>query len=64
MRPRWRTFAKTKPPPFIVRTAGDREVLEGTSKFLFFRPFFVERQRKGIKSNPLSARLAAQYERP
>ena len=28
----------------------------GTSEFLFFRPFFVERQRKGIKSNPLSAR--------
>ena len=33
MRPRWRTLAKAKSPPFIVGTAGGREVLEGTSKF-------------------------------
>ena len=26
-----------------------REASEGTSEFPFFRPFFVEQQRKGIK---------------
>jgi hypothetical protein len=41
-----------KAPPFIVRTAG-RAVSKGGSLWLiFFRPFFVQRQRKGM---PLSA---------
>ena len=53
---RWRTLAKSKTPPFILKRREIREASEGTSEFLFFRPFFVERQRKGIKSNPLSAR--------
>jgi len=53
MRPRWRTLAKTKKsPPFIVGTAGGREVPEGTPGLIFFRPFFVQRQRKDIQNQP------------
>ena len=39
-------------PPFIAGTAGSRGIQGGTPWLIFFRPFFVQRQRKGIDRKP------------
>ena len=40
---------------FCLKSGNAREVPEGTSGFLFFRHFFVERQRNGILAGTASA---------
>jgi hypothetical protein len=39
------------------------EAPEGTAGFLFFRPFFVERQRKGIQAGTVHARSCVRVRR-
>jgi hypothetical protein len=58
---RWRTLAEQKTPPFVVRTAGGREVLEGTSKFTFLVTSFLNEKEVTPQSYPRSAK---QYARP
>ena len=50
MRPRWRNFAKQKAPTVMRDRRDGGEAPEGTSGLIFFRPFFVQRQRKDIKN--------------
>ena len=50
MRPRWRNFDERKAPTVIRDRRDAREAPEGTAGLTFFGTFFVQRQRKYIKS--------------
>ncbi len=50
-------------PPFFFQNGGQWEAPEGTSGFPFFRPFFVERQRKGIHALTERAKLGEAVEK-
>jgi hypothetical protein len=57
----WPSLAKQKAPSFVAERRDAGKFQEGTSWFPFFRPFFVERQRKSIKE---IRERAQQCERP